>query len=1306
MNARRKESTTTLRQQIALRWSRRAFWLSSLNTAVVGIGLVPLFLQTEAMARRTRGQEPVLPESRGAYTFTETQRLRYKHTPLYRKAHAAIKEERYDEAEASLLEVLKSDPHNNTAKVYLVEVYNDQAKWEQGIALCDELLEYYPDYLDMYLNKGYMCLKNEELDRGIRAFQTFLDKADKRHEKRRSIQQELIDTYVRSEQWILGIEACEQIIEEEPQDLEVYLTKAYIALQIDQPALAIRTLKSILNRVTDYDPKMSRIQSILAEAYFKLGEFSLAEKHANLWLECEDALPVRLFLAESAIKRNDWSSALEQLDAATQHASSPEERGKIHLKRGYMLTNLGRFGEAEQAFLDAQGLLSDPKQRIKIMHQLGLLSHQQKAYTRAADYFERYLDEEFDEDVGLAFLETLSALDYWYRGLLQAQAMLSTHDLSKQARERALGHLMLFHKHLGNETGTYLVAMKLVEETNKTRYLIEAARAAVRLNRWNAADRLYERYLAYHFDPQVAFDHYYVVKTLNEQEKGKKILSYLMALEQTQESLRNQVRYEMAQVAREEGRLEDYFSFMNKVTEQRPSTQFFLEYADQLYMAGEHERAAELYIQSLKSDGEVTHTKYATSKTLAEIFLLLKKPDMAHRALDLSFSFGDPQNDPQWHYIKGRTEYAQGNYQACVDRLLPTVNAHEAGHLYLGFAFYRLDLPGLSLNHFNRVKDPDALPAEQRRTFYANRAYLRFAQDQFDAALNDVENALSIKFSDELAIVRLKTLLRLGRCEQVVQAGEALLRDQAPPSMHPKLQALLARKNNAVLEERIWSAVQSLHAQVTSQIHETLGQCRANQEEHARALEHFSKALALNSHLKHLYYLRGLAYAKLGRKEEAERDFMFYFEQVPTIPRTYWGDLGQVQGQLADYETGTSALKEATVHYKYDIDSLEELGYQYLKWNKTQEAKETFKRAIDVYDEVITYLDEEEQRDAALEDQEQPHGQKNPGQAIARKEHRTVHEKSHGEPLTSGPLIRAENSSKTTTFTTADTPRIYYSPPPTPAETGLNEYEENRLALKREYSKLDKTWGAQAYLTRTDYDFERATGERLASIDGALPSQAGILASYRPPEVGFRHEKTLDGFVRVLSNLEPDSFSPEEDSYQGGAGLAYKPFTEHNFTVSLERLFKIGDDAENNWLWRNMYAWEQGEKPKRDQEIWPYAKAYGEVSYFLDDPDRWITFLDLRLGPSFSVGTHHLVTFPQVMGSARYQSNDTEGIGTYSLVGAGGQLRILEGEHQYTTERWYVDLFAHYTWGWFRDEPDGLNASDFDGLVFGVNFVK
>ena len=27
------------------------------------------------------------------------------------------------------------------------------------------------------------------------------------------------------------------------------------------------------------------------------------------------------------------------------------------------------------------------------------------------------------------------------------------------------------------------------------------------------------------------------------------------------------------------------------------------------------------------------------------------------------------------------------------------------------------------------------------------------------------------------------------------------------------------------------------------------------------------------------------------------------------------------------------------------------------------------------------------------------------------------------------------------------------------------------------------------------------------------------------------------------------------------------------------RLFKIGDNAEDNWLWRNMASWECGEKP-------------------------------------------------------------------------------------------------------------------------------
>ncbi len=268
-------------------------------------------------------------------------------------------------------------------------------------------------------------------------------------------------------------------------------------------------------------------------------------------------------------------------------------------------------------------------------------------------------------------------------------------------------------------------------------------------------------------------------------------------------------------------------------------------------------------------------------------------------------------------------------------------------------------------------------------------------------------------------------------------------------------------------------------------------------------------------------------------------------------------------------------------------------------------------------------------------------------------------------------------------------------------------YRETRMSLKQEYTKLDKTWSFQVYGQRTDFDFNESdlpAGVTGVSTEGALQSQGGVSIGYRPPKIGFRNEKTLDVFLRVLANFEPRSWDPDEDSYQGGLGLMYKPFIRHNFAISIERLFKIGDDAENNWLWRNTYGIEFGERPLQDQNVWVYRRFYGEASYYFEDLNRWIFFGQGQIGPSFFLTDNLILTFPEGLLVARYQDRDPEEVGTYWYYGPGLNIRLLEGERDLTRDRWSLAGYAHYVWGRFDKAPEGLDSHDFEGWIVGLNF--
>jgi len=267
------------------------------------------------------------------------------------------------------------------------------------------------------------------------------------------------------------------------------------------------------------------------------------------------------------------------------------------------------------------------------------------------------------------------------------------------------------------------------------------------------------------------------------------------------------------------------------------------------------------------------------------------------------------------------------------------------------------------------------------------------------------------------------------------------------------------------------------------------------------------------------------------------------------------------------------------------------------------------------------------------------------------------------------------------------------------------EYRDDQLLMKEEYTKVARTWSVQLYASRTELN-DTVTEPFADAIDGALASQAGGLIGWRPPVIGFRDEKTADIFLRGLANFKRRSYRLDPDSYQGGVGVLVKPLKKFNYNLSFERLFKIGDNSENNWLWRNMLSLETGERPRREAPAWVWGRAYGEVSYYLESPRRWIYYLDGRVGPSFSLTRLLTLTVPQAIGVARFQSDDPDGRGTYYLAGLGANLRLLEGEGRHTTGRWYVDAYAHYTYGRFSRHPDGLEERDFRGWIFGISLVK
>lgn len=1116
---------------------------------------------------------PAIPESNGTYGWSEKQRIRFLNTPLIKKAHSAIAAKDYPAAKGYLQSIIENDPKNNHARVFLVEVCNSTGQYAEGILIANSLLENYPDYLDMYAYKAYMHLHLEQLSSAKSTFEKLLERAPENY----------------------------KLLKEAKKDL--------------------------------------------AEIYLLEGEYKNAFRMGEAYLDQEDSLQARLFLSETAIQMKDWPAAAIHLRNALTRDPDLKQQTDIRFKLAYVLFNQGSYTEVEPLLELTRQDLKDKSQLENLIKLQAQTAFKLRRYDEAAQFFQEVLNERFDESSALSLLMALSKAGQLAKGEAKAGELLKQPNVGPDFTEQVLLQRMFFQKRQEKYLEAYATTLQLLKRFEKAEYLLEAAVTAEKIGQLDEAIRLYKKYLTHRFTADAAMAIHFIRKKqadlLEEADAGTTLLSSsipllmeVLAQEAIDPDVREGARYELAQIHRARGEMDIYFDLMKKVMEAAPRADFAYEYGVQLYGAKRYDEAIEMFAISLKDSGN-SERNYQTCKVMADICLLRGDLEASLKWLNEAKQYGDTDQDRIWQLYMAQAEYQQKKYQNVIRRLIPIVKDESVIHMYIGFSFYQIGMPGLALLHLNEVQDMNSLTAHQKHSLFANRAYLNFDQDQDILAFNDAENALRYFDSDDMKLVQLKVLLRSGAYADAAEYGRLMIQEDPTRTLREEILAMLKEHPSSQFRADVLAELQTIEApEAEAELFELIGLAHFRNGETDLAVENFTRALQLDHRRSTAYYLRGLAFFRSGEFKQAEADFLLLYDQADTFPASFWGDLGMLQGDLEDYDLGTAALDRSTSFYPYDIDAYEELGYQHMKNHRNREAKAAFKQALDLYAQILPFME----------------------------------------------------------------------------DSDFREYADASRSIKREFTKLDKVWGLQGYLQRTYFDFGGEIDGDLTqadSIDGALVSQAGVGIAYRPPNLGFRNEKEMNLFLRVLANLERDSFEPDKDSYQGGVGLVYKPLKRHNFKTSIERLFEIGDDSENNWLWRNLYGWSQGEKPNNYEDVWLSNHLYGEISYYLEEGKRWIYYLNPKIGYSFSLCADQLIlTTPELLGVARYQSNDEDGVGTYYYGGIGANLKWVSPEKAYSIHRWYLDLYAHYLWGRFSTAPTGTDSPDFEGVVFGLNWTK
>lgn len=209
---------------------------------------------------------------------------------------------------------------------------------------------------------------------------------------------------------------------------------------------------------------------------------------------------------------------------------------------------------------------------------------------------------------------------------------------------------------------------------------------------------------------------------------------------------------------------------------------------------------------------------------------------------------------------------------------------------------------------------------------------------------------------------------------------------------------------------------------------------------------------------------------------------------------------------------------------------------------------------------------------------------------------------------------------------------------------------------------------------------------------GAIPSQGGTELVYQPPGIGYQDGKVFQVFTRMLWSNQPESLRIDRNSLQAGIGARYKPFRTQDMFASIERLVKVGDQSQSDWLARLSYAWTTGYELKLNQSSWNQTLFYSDLGYFFPNAGVTALYSELRQGRSFNYRNRLTVT-PHLLLAGRGQRPDPQHV-SYLEGGAGVALKILFNENRYAAERSSLEFLAQYR--------KGLNHQHVGGWTFTV----
>lgn len=230
--------------------------------------------------------------------------------------------------------------------------------------------------------------------------------------------------------------------------------------------------------------------------------------------------------------------------------------------------------------------------------------------------------------------------------------------------------------------------------------------------------------------------------------------------------------------------------------------------------------------------------------------------------------------------------------------------------------------------------------------------------------------------------------------------------------------------------------------------------------------------------------------------------------------------------------------------------------------------------------------------------------------------------------------------------------------------------EPTRFGLRRIIQEINRRFGIVASFAYQTGAFSEANTLDLA--------QGGLEAYWQPEAIGNRNNRIFQIFARGLENIYDGGDGPVgADTAQAAIGMRYKPFSDWNLVLTLERLFAVGDLAQTDWLARIGFSLDEGVDLKPWRDDWRMWQFYAESDY-LFEAGRFIQTAEGRYGHSYRLGawSPNLVVSPYLVAGGDYDNRAESR--TALGIGPGLSLRYWFNENRYEAPASWAELTLQY----------------------------